>query len=345
MFVSAPARLRSGNGRGVIMMKVYALVLLTFISGATRGAIADGQDGQCKQPTEYFINIENTRVRYVEAGAGPVVVLIHGNAGSVDDFDFKSLGLLCRDHRVIAVDRPGHGKSERPSDADAKLQYQTRLLHETLSYLNVTHPVLVGHSWGGALALAYAVEYPTELSAIVLLAPAAYSDGGPDQFMRAILKTPVVGDVSLMVGRIIFGEHLLKKELQKAFFPDSVPDEYLRHASSSWLRHEQVRAILEDEYTLDKDLEKVSSHYSEISIPVVIVTGDRDRVVSAKHNAYRLKTSIAHSQLIELKNTGHQVPQTHPESIFNAVNLISNSSSSNGDLVGPRNTVVVRVVP
>ena len=115
------------------MLKIFALVLLTVISGATRVAIAGGLDGQCEQPTTYFINIENIRVRYVEAGAGPVVVLIHGYAGSVDNFDFKSLGLLCRGHRVIAVDRPGHGKSERPSDADAKLQYQTRLLHETLS--------------------------------------------------------------------------------------------------------------------------------------------------------------------------------------------------------------------
>jgi pimeloyl-ACP methyl ester carboxylesterase len=327
------------------MLKIYALVLLTFISGATRVAIAGEQDGQCDQPATYFITIENVRVRYVEAGTGPVVVLVHGNAGSVDDFDFKSLGLLCRSHRVIAIDRPGHGKSERPRDADAKLQYQTRLLHETLSQLGVTRPVLVGHSWGGSLALAYAVEYPMELSAIVLLAPAAYSDGGPDQFMRAVLKTPIVGDLSLMVGRTLFGEHLLKKELQKAFYPDSVPEEYLRHASSSWLRHKQVRAILEDEYSLDKDLEKIGRHYSEISIPVVIVTGDRDKVVSAKHNAYRLKTSIAHSQLIELKNTGHQVPQTHPESIFSAVTLISNSSSSNGDLVGERNSIAVRVVP
>lgn len=311
------------------MLKIYALVLLSFLGGATRVAVAGGQNGQCEQPAEHFIDVENTRVRYVEAGAGPVVVLIHGNAGSVDDFDFESLGLLCRDHRVIAVDRPGHGKSARPTDADAKLEYQARLLHETLSHLGVTHPVLVGHSWGGSLALAYAVEYPSELSAIVLLAPAAYSDGGPDQFMRLVLKTPVVGDVSLTMGRVIFGKHQLKKELQKAFYPSSVPEEYLRQASASWLRHKQLRAILEDEYSLDKDLEKVSRHYSEISIPVVIVTGDHDRVVSAKENAYRLKTALAHSQLIELKNTGHQVPQTHPESIFNAVTLIGNASASN----------------
>ncbi len=271
--------------------------------------------------------IENTRVRYVEAGAGPAVVMIHGNSGSVDDFDFKSLGLLCRDHRVIAVDRPGHGKSDRPNGAAATLQYQTQLLHDTLSHLGVTRPTIVGHSWGGAMALAYAVQYPNDVSAIVLLAPAAYPDAGGDKFVRAVLKTPVIGDVTLTLGRLLFGKQLLKKELKKAFYPDTVPDAYLRYASSSWLRHKQVRAYLEDEWSLNKDLEKTSKHYSDIRIPVVIVTGDSDKVVSAKHNAYRLKTSIAQSQLVELKNTGHQVPQTHPESIYNAVSLVPKSSA------------------
>ena len=315
------------------MAKIYRLILLTLVSGGIHVALAgagyadNSGNYQCEQATEHYINIKNTRVRYVEAGAGPDVILIHGNAGSVDDFDFRSLGQLCRNFRVIAIDRPGHGKSDRPVDSDATLPFQTHLLHETLSQLGVTRPVLVGHSWGGSLALAYAVEYPTELSAIVLLAPAAYADGGPDQFLRGVLKTPVIGDVSLTVGRTLLGEHLLKKELRKAFYPDPVPDEYLRHASSSWLSHKQMRAILEDEYGLDKELEKLSKHYSQISIPVVIVTGDHDKVVSAKHNAFRLEKSITHSKLIELKNTGHQVPQTHPDSIYNALSLLPNTSS------------------
>ena len=310
------------------MTKVYALILLTLLIGSTHVAIAGANYAEgCEQPTEHYINIENTRLHYVEAGAGHDVVLIHGNAGSVDDFDFQSLGRLCLDYRVIAIDRPGHGKSDRPKDSDATLQYQVHLLHETLSQLGITRPVLVGHSWGGSLALTYAVDYPQELSAIVLFAPAAYADGGPDQFMRAVLKTPVIGDISLTIGRILLGKHLLKKELQKAFYPDSVPDDYLRHACVSWLGHKQVRAILEDEYGLDQELKKVSKHYSEISIPVIIVTGDHDKVVSAEHNAFRLKTSISHSQLMELKNTGHQIPQTHPESIYNALGLIQNTSS------------------
>jgi len=145
--------------------------------------------------------------------------------------------------------------------------------------------------------------------------------------MRAMLKTPVVGDVSLTLGRILFGKHILKKELQRAFYPDSVPDDYLQQASASWLHHSQLRAILEDEWSLDKDLERISKQYNDIRIPVIVVTGDHDKVVSAKDNAYRLKTTIAQSQLVELKHTGHQVPQTHPESIYNALNLVPKSSA------------------
>src|SRR5689334_5496903 len=254
------------------MPRVYALVLLIVLSGATHSAIATVNNaddtlparanGQCDQPKERYVNVDKTRLRYVENGAGPAVVLIHGNAGSVDDFDFRGLGSLCRDHRVIAVDRPGHGKSNRPNGSDATLEFQTRLLHEALAQLGITRPVLVGHSWGGALALAYAVAYPKDLSGVVLLAPAAYPDGGPDQFMRAVLKTPVIGDVSLTIGRICLGPHLLRKELRDAFYPDAVPEDYLRRASSSWLKHKQVRAILEDEYGLDKELKKLSEHYS-----------------------------------------------------------------------------------
>src|SRR5215471_4247908 len=138
------------------MIKVYALFLVTFLSGSALVAAARTSDSaqnipssqsndqvaQCEQPKEYFVTIESTRVRYVEAGAGPPVVLIHGNAGSVYDYDFKSLDPLCRDHMVIAVDRPGHGKSERPDGSAATLQFQTRLLHETLSYLGIVRPVI-----------------------------------------------------------------------------------------------------------------------------------------------------------------------------------------------------------
>src|SRR5258705_11681880 len=110
------------------MIKVYALVLLTLVRGNGFIGVARGtnqinkipffwrndQDAQCEQPKEAYLEIDNTRLRYVEAGTGPAVVMIHGNAGSVDDFDFKNFAALCREHRLIEVDRTVHGKSDRP---------------------------------------------------------------------------------------------------------------------------------------------------------------------------------------------------------------------------------------
>jgi len=177
------------------------------------------------------------------------------------------------------------------------------------------------------LALSYAVTYPKEVAAIVLLAPAAYADGGSNQFVRRLIETPVIGNLTLAVGRLILGKHILKRELTKAFSPDAVPENYLRHVSSEWLRLKQLRAFIHDEYSLNKDLAKISQYYAQINIPVVIVTGDQDKIVSPERNAYHLKATIAQAQLLELKNTGHQIPQTHPESVSDAVTLISKSSA------------------
>jgi len=260
-------------------------------------------------------------MRYIESGSGPAVVMIHGNAGSIEDFEFGAIAMLSSNYHVMAVERPGHGKSDRPN-GKTDVEYQARLLHQVLSSLGVARPVLVGHSWGSALALSYALQYPTEVSALILVAPAAYPDAGEGRLLRAINKPPVIGDVPLLLGRSFVGRHILKGILRRAFSPQPLPEQYFRLVESTWLGRKQLKAYLDDESSLNASLRKISKRYSEISIPVVILTGDHDQIVSPRQNAYRLKDSIANSQLIELKDTGHEIPQTHPESISNALSLI-----------------------
>jgi pimeloyl-ACP methyl ester carboxylesterase len=318
-----------------------ALILTACLGGNDFAFVApksDGGDvpkdssldsaGKWQAAEQYFVTVESLRVHYIESGTGRTVVMIHGNAGGVEDFEFGVVELLSRDYRVIAIDRPGHGKSDRPEEKAATVEYQAELLHRTLSHLGIRQPVLVGHSWGAALALAYALKYPDEVSAMVLLAPAAYADDGANGLLRTATKTPIVGDVSLMLGKLIMGRRILKRVLAQAFYPQTVPDNYLKLASSSWLGRKQLKAYLEDEWALNDSLKKMSKRYSDINIPVVIVTGDEDRIVSPKENAYRLHAAISQSQLIELKDTGHEIPQTHPESIYAALTLISPSSAS-----------------
>src|SRR5262249_23502244 len=230
--------------------------------------------------------------------------------------------MLSSNYRVVAIDRPGHGKSDRPNGKTVYVEYQARLLHQFLSYLGVARPVLVGHSWGAALALSYALQYPTEVSALILVAPAAYPAAGEARLLQAMNKPPVIGNVPLMLGNSIVGRHILRGVLRRAFFPQPLPEKYFRLVASSWLGRKQLKAYLDDEASLNASLRKLSKHYSEINVPLVIITGDHDQIVSPKENAYRLKDSVANSQLMELKNTGHDIPQTHPESISSALSLI-----------------------
>ena len=276
---------------------------------------------------QHFVTVESLRVHYIEAGRGRTVVMLHGNAGGVEDFEFGAVELLSSEYRVIAIDRPGHGSSDRPTRRAATIEYQAELLHRTLSNLGITQPILVGHSWGGALALAYVLKYPDEVSAMVLLAPAAYPDDGGNGLLRTMIRTPVVGDLSLLLGKPIVGHRMLKQALARAFFPQTVPDSYFKIARSLWLGRKQLKAYIEDEWALNDSLRKMSKRYSDIKLPVVIVTGDKDKIVSPQENAYRLQAAIPQSRLIELKNTGHEIPQTHPESIYAGLMLIVPSTA------------------
>ena len=274
--------------------------------------------------------VEALRVHYIEAGTGRTVVMIHGNAGNVQDFEFGAVQLLSQNYRVVAIDRPGHGSSDRPNGRVATVEYQAQLLHETLSTLGISKPILVGHSWGAALALAYALNYPDDVSSMVLVAPAAYPDTGESRFLRLAIRTPVIGDVSLVLGKPTLGRHILKQALAQAFYPQAVPKSYLKTACALWLGRKQVKAYIEDESALNTSLKRMSERYSKIRVPVVVVTGDQDKIVSANENAYRLHTVVPGSQLIELKDTGHEIPQTHPESIYAALSLISQSKGELG---------------
>src|SRR5262249_15161933 len=321
------------------MSRICSIIFIVCLSAsafaapsaaAGRGARLDAPRPRyagCEKAQEHFVTVEKLRVHYLESGAGPTLVLIHGNAGAVEDFALHAIGLLCSEYRVVAVDRPGHGKSDRPSAKTPTLEDQAELLHQTLVGLGIRNPILVGHSWGGSLALAYSLQYQSEVSALVLLAPAAYPDSREYRWLQVATKPPILGDLSLLLAKLTIGRRLLKQNLTEAFAPEKLTDDYLRFATKSWLDRKHLKSYLEDEWNLNASLKRLSKHYSEIHIPVVIVTGAHDKVVPPGQNAYRLNAVIPRSQLIELKDTGHEIPQTHPESINRALTMIPASAT------------------
>lgn len=271
---------------------------------------------------EQFVEVENLSLHYVETGKGKTVVLVHGNAGSIQDFEFGTFAHLADNYRTIAFDLPGHGSSKR-KEKTMTIEAQATILHQALVEIGVKSPVLVGHSWGGAVALAYSLLYPNELGGLVLLAPAAYPDADSKSRIATLLNIPILGDLSLAIVKPLISSKVLKHELEEAFYPDKVPQDYFKLAKDEWLDREQIKNYINDEKELNQSLQKLCSKYSSLKVPTVIVTGDSDRTVSPEQNAYRLHKTIPNSKLIVLPKTGHQIPETHPEAVLQAIKVIA----------------------
>ena len=268
-----------------------------------------------------FVTIEGARLHFVIKGAGSPVVLVHGNPGSCRDWS-KLYGPITSRYCAFAFDRPGHGHSDRPSHRDMTIDVQARMLHAALAELHVERPILVGHSWGGALALIYALTYPQSLAGVVLLAPAAYESDDGASFLSKLPALPVIGDVVNFLFTPLLGAWVVREDLKKAFSPDKVPKNYLRDVLSEWTRPRKVKWYSIDDALLTDYLQNFAPRYSDIPAPVSILTGDSDLIVPAAENAYRLHQELRRSELVILEKTGHQIPFTRPEAVIDAIDRV-----------------------
>ncbi len=273
-----------------------------------------------------FVTVAGVRLHYVSAGAGVPVVLLHGNAGFVQDFAALMRVLPARGFQAIAFDRPGHGLSERPTGADMTMAAQAGLLRETLDALGVARPIIVGHSWGGALALCYASAHERAVAALVLLAPAAYPEPPAFGAESALLGVPVLSDLLIKLSGSRIGRKI-EDNLQRAFAPDPVPPDYLRAALTVWQRATQVKATVEDELNFSADTEALSPRYHTLRVPALVVTGDADQLVDPVRHAYPLHRALPQAELLVLPATGHMLPQTRVQAVRAAIEQIHAQAS------------------
>jgi pimeloyl-ACP methyl ester carboxylesterase len=162
-----------------------------------------------------------------------------------------------------------------------------------------------------------------ELAGLVLLAPAAYPGDTPE-WWTMLPHLPLVGNFFLKTLTPLLGRRIVRSSLKEAYDPQPVQEDYAQAAAALWTRPEQVRSCASDDRSLDDSLKLMSERYGEIRLPVVIVTGDSDLLVNPEEQACRLHRSIRDSKLIRLGGVGHQLPQTRPEAVIEAIEMISN---------------------
>jgi pimeloyl-ACP methyl ester carboxylesterase len=186
-------------------------------------------------PTGNFLNINGVRLHYMERGAGDALVLVHGNGSMVEDFASSGLiDLAAKSYRVITFDRPGFGHSERPRDIVWTPEAQAQLIYKALERLGVTQSIVLGHSWGASVAIAFALQYPDAVRKLVLASGYYYPTLRSDVAVMSAPAVPLFGDVLSFSVSPIASRMMWRGLTKKIFDPASVPKK-LKASQKKWL--------------------------------------------------------------------------------------------------------------
>jgi pimeloyl-ACP methyl ester carboxylesterase len=278
-------------------------------------------------PEGSFIEVDGVRLHYSDRGTGSPVVLIHGNMVTGNDYNTSGVAdLLLKTHRVIIFDRPGFGHSDRPRGRMWTARQQAELLHKALRELGIERPVVVGHSWGAIVALAFAERHPADTSGLVLLSGYYFWTLRPDVLLVAPGAIPILGDILRYTISPLFGwlmTPLLKRIL---FSPARVPAQFhAEYSPAMSLRPSQIRATAMDGALMIPGALNLRAGYKDISMPAVIIAGDGDKVVF-KRSAERLHAEIKGSDLQIVPGAGHMVHHLAARQVAGAIETVAAAS-------------------
>jgi pimeloyl-ACP methyl ester carboxylesterase len=284
-------------------------------------------------PEGKFLTVDGVRLHYIDRGTGAVVVLLHGNGTMARDFVLSGVfDLLCKDHRVIAFDRPGFGFSNRPRDRVWTPDAQAALLQEALRRLDVERAVIVGHSWGTLIAIAMALRDQAHTAGLVLLSGYYFASFRMDTLLMSGPAVPLLGDVLRYTISPLLGRLVAPAAHRKMFAPAPVTERFAAEFPVELeIRPSQIRASAAEAALMIPGAAGLAKHYSELSLPVAIMAGRGDKIVDCNSQAGRLEKSLAGCKLVIVPGTGHMIHYSVPEQVVAVIREVVQDGLSNSD--------------
>lgn len=283
-------------------------------------------------PMGRFVSVDGVRLHYLDRGAGPVVVLLHGNGTMAWDFVLSGLvALLETDHRVIAFDRPGFGYSERPRNRVWTPQDQAVLIGRALRVLDARPAIVVGHSWATLVAVSMALRDPGSTAGLVLLSGYYYPTVRKDSAFMSWPVVPVLGDVLRYTLSPIFGRLMAPAAFRKMFAPAPLTPAFAHlFPTELCVRPSQIRATAEEAGLMVVAAESLAGSYTELNLPVAIIAGAGDEVVDVGRHARRLAAELPRSTLHEVPDAGHMVHHTDPDRVGAVIKAMTQTADAPG---------------
>jgi pimeloyl-ACP methyl ester carboxylesterase len=312
-----------------LLLVVIALLAMSLGGLVIFTAITARRVEKALPPRGQFVEVAGARIHYLDKGAGPPIVILHGLGGQMGNFTYALLERLAGEFRVILMDRPGSGYSTRAPGATGRLTEQAAIVAGFIRKLGLERPLLVGHSLGGAIALGVALDHPEAVKGLALVAPLTHVPKDvpapframdiKSDFLRWLIAWTVATPIGIRRGKAI---------LDAIFSPEPAPADFPTRAGGILgLRPRSFYNTSSDMRAVNMDLWKMAGCYPSLQVPVRILYGTGDEVLShqAQGEAMKAKSSMVS---LELVAGGHMLPITAPDLTAKFIKAAARAESS-----------------
>ncbi len=281
-------------------------------------------------PEGQIVSVDGRDVHVIVEGEGPDLVLIHGAGGNAQDFTHTFTDGLTDRYRVFAVDRPGLGYTDRArpelnaaftTKAESPIE-QARLLAAATRELGAENPIVLGHSYGGAVAMAWALEEPA--AGIVIVSGATMPWPGPLQPYYRVFGSLVGSALGGPLVAAFVGEDRAREALDGVFEPAPVDPGYYEGAAVPLaVRTDTFRANARQVKSLRPNLVEMSARYPDMTLPVEVLHGTADTTVRTEIHAEPLVETLPNAKLTVLDGIGHAPHNVTPKPVIAAIDRVA----------------------
>lgn len=265
-------------------------------------------------PDGSFADVPGARLHFLdlrpEDEKGPPIVMVHGLMGQMRNFSHSLAEGLAKDHRVILVDRPGWGYSTLTGPRPG-IAAQAGMIAALIEQLGLEKPLLVGHSMGGAVSLALALDHPELVRGLALIAPYTQPvDRPPEVFKGLMVPAGLRGPLAWTVA-VPIAMRTGKAKSIEVFSPDPVPADFATKGGGALTV--RPASFLQGTFEIGiakPEMERQALRYGEIRMPVAILYGRQDALLDPALHGTKTAQAIP-GATIEMIEGGHMLPVAH----------------------------------
>ncbi len=301
---------------------IYIAFVLTVFAAVVQitASIREAQAVRDFPPEGQLLTVNGVQVHAVVMGTGPDLVLIHGASGNTRDMTFSLAPRLAERYRVIVFDRPGLGYTQRLNSTGATLLEQATLLRAAARQLGAKRPVVMGQSYGGAVALAWAAHYPDDVAALIPVAAASNPWDTPLGTFYRITSSRFGQAVVVPLITAFVPKSVVETAVDAVFDPQNAPHGYADHVGAVLtLRRVSLRANADQRANILSEIKILLPFYKNITAPTEIVHGTADTTVGLQIHSAKLVDQIDGATLTPLPGIGHMSHHVAQDAVVAAI--------------------------